>query len=136
MNWYLMALKRYVDFRGRSRRKEYWMFSLFQFIFIVLVMILDNVLGLTFGILPYGFLYVAYVLGTFLPGLAVSVRRLHDTGRSGWWLLIAIIPLIGAIWLLVLDCMDSQPGENKWGPNPKGASSFNSEALDSHLTNN
>jgi uncharacterized membrane protein YhaH (DUF805 family) len=119
MNWYLAVLKNYAGFSGRARRKEYWMFVLFNMIFIIVAMILDNVLGLTVGELPYGAFYLLYALAVLIPGLAVSVRRLHDVGKSGWMILIALIPIIGAIWLLVLTVTDSNPGENQYGPNPK-----------------
>lgn len=119
MNWYLKVLKQYADFSGRARRKEYWMFALFNIIFIIIAMILDNILGTTAGELPYGVFYFLYVLAIFIPGLAVSVRRLHDVGKSGWMYLIVLIPLIGAIWLLVLMVTDSISGENQYGPNPK-----------------
>ena len=123
MNWYLKVLKQYVDFSGRARRKEYWMFCLFFFIFVIVAMVLDNVLGLTFSLygqsLGYGWLYTIFCLANFLPSLAVCVRRLHDVGRSGWWYFIAFIPLVGAILLLIWFCTDSQAGENKWGVNPK-----------------
>ena len=98
------------------------MFVLFNIIFAVVASILDSVLGLNFAPLPYGVIYVVYSLFVLLPGLAVSVRRLHDVGKSGWFLLIALIPLLGAIWLLILMCTDGQPGDNKYGPNPKGVS--------------
>jgi len=119
MNWYLKVLKQYADFNGRARRKEYWMFALFNIIFLITAMIGDNVLGTTIGVLPYGVFYFLYALAVFLPGLAVFVRRLHDVGKSGWMSLIILIPLIGAIWILVLACADSQAGSNKWGDNPK-----------------
>ncbi len=119
MNWYLKVLKQYADFSGRARRKEYWMFALFNFIFLIVAMILDNVLGLTAGELPYGVFYFLYAFAVLIPGLAVAVRRLHDVGKSGWMILIALIPIIGAIWLLVLMVTDSQQGTNKWGQNPK-----------------
>lgn len=123
MNWYLKVLQNYATFSGRARRKEYWIFILFNMIFAIVAMILDNVLGTTFDIMGqnagYGWLYLFYGLAVFIPGLAVSVRRLHDIGKSGWMFLIALIPLIGAIWLLVLFCTDSQQGSNKWGENPK-----------------
>jgi len=122
MNWYLKVLKQYADFSGRARRKEYWMFVLFNMIFAIVAMILDNILGLTAGELPYGVLYYLYVLAVLIPGLAVAVRRLHDVGKSGWMILIALIPIIGAIWLLVLMVTDSNPGENQYGPNPKEVS--------------
>ncbi|WP_339684581.1 DUF805 domain-containing protein [uncultured Nonlabens sp.] len=119
MNWYLKVLKQYADFSGRARRKEYWMFALFNVIFIASAMILDNVLGLTIGELPYGVFYFLYSLAILIPGLAVYVRRLHDIGKSGWMILIALIPIVGPIWLLVLTLTDSNHGENQYGPNPK-----------------
>ena len=120
MKWYLKVLRQYADFSGRARRMEYWMFVLFNMIFAIVAAVLDNVLGLTFmDQLPYGYLYFAYGLLVFIPGLAVGVRRLHDIGKSGWMFLIALIPLIGAIWLLVLFCQEGDRGDNKWGPNPK-----------------
>ena len=119
MQWYLMVLKKYAVFSGRARRKEYWMFILFNVIFSFVAATLDYVLGTGFGEFGYGIIYLLYGLAIFIPGLAVSVRRLHDTGRSGWWLLINIIPIIGWIWLLILMVTDSTPGENKYGPNPK-----------------
>jgi hypothetical protein len=119
MNWYLQVLKKYAEFGGRARRKEYWMFALFNIVFFIVAIILDNVLGTTIGVLPYGVFYFLYALAVLLPGLAVGVRRLHDVGKSGWMMLIGLIPLIGAIWLLVLACTDSQAGTNKWGENPK-----------------
>ena len=128
MKWYLKALKQYADFSGRARRTEYWMFVLFNFIFSIVAMGLDVLLGLSFGgndeygstvFVPYGFIYVIYALAMLIPGLAVGVRRLHDVGKSGWMMLIVLIPLIGPIWLLVLYFTDSQDGSNKWGDNPK-----------------
>jgi len=119
MNWYLKVLKQYADFSGRARRKEYWMFALFNVIFIASAMILDTVLGVTIGELPSGVFYFLYSLAVLIPGLAVYVRRLHDIGKSGWMILIAIIPIIGPIWLLVLTLTASNHGENKYGSNPK-----------------
>lgn len=119
MNWYFAVLKNYAGFSGRARRKEYWMFFMFNVIFAVIAIILDNVLGTVFEGFGYGFIYILYGLVVFIPGLAVSVRRLHDVGKSGWNMLIVAIPLIGAIWLLVLMVLDSVPDENKYGPNPK-----------------
>ena len=119
MNWYLQVLKQYADFNGRARRKEYWMFVLFNTIFSILAMALDNVLGIAIEAVGYGPLYGLYVLTVLIPGLAVLTRILHDIGKSGWMILIALIPLIGAIWLLVLMVTDSNPGENRYGTNPK-----------------
>ena len=95
------------------------MFFLFNMIFAFLAAIIDNVVGTASPELGYGVFYGIYALAMFIPGLAVGVRRLHDLGKSGWMLLIALIPLIGAIWLLVLMVTDSQQGSNKWGENPK-----------------
>ena len=119
MNWYLKVLKQYADFSGRARRKEYWMFVLFNMIFTIVAMILDNVLGIAMEGIGYGPLYGLYALAMLIPGLAVAVRRLHDVGKSGWMILIALIPLIGSIWLLVLMVTDSNAGENQYGQNPK-----------------
>jgi uncharacterized membrane protein YhaH (DUF805 family) len=113
MNWYLAVLKKYVVFSGRARRKEYWMFVLFN-------IIIELVLGFVewFAGSP-GIVGMLYSLAVLIPSIAVSVRRLHDTDRSGWWLLIALIPLIGMIVLLAFMVQDSKPGENQYGPNPK-----------------
>lgn len=119
MNWYLDVLKKYATFSGRARRKEYWMFSLFNVIFAFVCAFLDGLLGFISYETGLGILGSLYLLATFLPSLAVLVRRLHDTDRSGWWVLIGIIPLIGAIVVLVFACLDSKVGENRFGPNPK-----------------
>ena len=119
MNWYLKCLKQYADFNGRARRKEYWMFTLFNMIFALLALIIDNVVGTASPELGYGVFYVLYALAMFIPGLSVSVRRLHDIGKSGWMVLIALIPIIGTIWILVLMVTDSHPEENEYGQNPK-----------------
>ncbi|WP_109078425.1 DUF805 domain-containing protein [Aggregatibacter kilianii] len=119
MNWYLHVLKNYVTFNGRARRKEYWMFCLFSFIVSIILGVIDLVLGLYSSTLNMGILGGIYSLVVFLPGLAVSVRRLHDTDRSGWWILLCFIPIIGVIVVLVFMCFDSQPGTNRFGDNPK-----------------
>jgi uncharacterized membrane protein YhaH (DUF805 family) len=119
MKWYLKVLKQYADFSGRARRKEYWMFALFSSIFCVVAILLDNVLGLTISKdLPYGVFYYLYMLAIFIPCLAVTVRRLHDTGKGGGWIFISAVPLIGGIWFLVLLCTDSEQ-DNRFGQNPK-----------------
>ena len=118
MNWYLEVLKKYAVFSGRARRKEYWLFVLFNIIFTIVASILDAVVfGTAIGGL--GPLYGLYALAILVPGLAVSVRRLHDVGKSGWFFLIVLIPIVGGIWLLVVMCRDSTPGENQYGANPK-----------------
>ncbi len=119
MNWYLKVLKQYADFNGRARRKEYWMFVLFNTIFAFAAMALDNVLGIAMEGIGYGPLYGLYLLAVIIPSIAVGVRRLHDIGKSGWMMLISLIPLIGGIWLLVLLLTDGTPGENEYGANPK-----------------
>jgi uncharacterized membrane protein YhaH (DUF805 family) len=119
MSWYLTVLKKYAVFSGRARRKEYWMFALFNAIFAIVAVILDNVLGTASHDTGYGIIYGLYILAVLLPTFAVLVRRLHDIGKSGWWFFISLIPLIGSIWLLVLLVTDSQLGENQYGPNPK-----------------
>ena len=121
MNWYIEVLKKYAVFSGRARRKEYWFFCLFNIIISIALSIIDIfVLGAD-PVEGIGILSTIYTLGIVIPSLAVSVRRLHDTDRTGWWLLIAIIPLIGFIVLLVFMLLDSTPGENKYGSNPKEA---------------
>ena len=118
MNYYLKVLKQYSDFKGRARRKEYWMFTIFNIIFGGIAMTLDSVFGIAIEGVGYGPLYGIYALVLFIPGLAVAVRRLHDIGKSGWMLLITLIPLIGVIWLLVLLLTDSNSEENLYGANP------------------
>ncbi|MDX5630496.1 MULTISPECIES: DUF805 domain-containing protein [unclassified Brenneria] len=113
MQWYLNVLKNYVGFSGRARRKEYWMFYLFNIIVSFVIAIIDSALGLN------AILLLIYSLAILLPGLAVTVRRLHDIGKSGWWILISMIPVVGGIVLLIFTCQDSQPAENQFGANPK-----------------
>ena len=119
MDWYMKVIRNYAGFTGRARRKEYWMFVLFNMIFAIAAMILDKVLGLMIDPLPYGAIYIIYTLAIVLPSLAVAVRRLHDVGKSGWFLLIALIPLVGAIWLLVLFVTEGPHAPNEYGPDPK-----------------
>ncbi|MBQ5710127.1 MAG: DUF805 domain-containing protein [Alistipes sp.] len=113
MNWFVKCLKQYADFSGRARRTEYWMFTLFNFIF-------SFVLGFVLAFIGLGFLGYIYTIAILIPSLAVCIRRLHDIGKSGWWYLIGFVPVVGTIVLLVWFCTDSQPGNNEWGPNPKG----------------
>lgn len=112
MNEYLSVLKKYVEFNGRARRRELWMFVLFNFIIAMAIAIIG-------GILRTGLFSTIYSLAIVIPSIAVGVRRLHDIGKSGWFYLISLIPIIGPIWLIVLFCMDGTPGENAYGPNPK-----------------
>lgn len=116
MEWYLKVLREYARFEGRARRKEYWMFALINFaIALAIGLVETGLLGATFGIIG-----LIYLLAVLIPSLAVAVRRLHDTGRSGWWFLLVFLPLIGALVLIFFMVQDSQPGSNAYGPNPKG----------------
>lgn len=100
---------KYVDFSGRARRSEYWFFVLALFILNIIV----GFIGVDF---------ISYIVGlaVFLPSLAALARRLHDTGRSAWWILIGLVPLVGAIILIVFAVQDSEAGSNQYGPSPKG----------------
>ena len=119
MNWALEPLKKYAVFEGRARRKEYWYFALFYLLAMIATTIVDMMTGMYSQTLEIGVLSGILVLAIFVPSLSVTVRRLHDTDRSGWWVLIGLIPIIGAIVLLVFMALDSQPGANRFGPNPK-----------------
>ena len=122
MSWYLQVLKKYAVFSGRARRKEYWMFVLFNIIFTVIAAIIDALIGS-----PY-IIYALYCLAMIIPAIAVAARRLHDTDRSGWWILICLVPIVGAIILIIFLVLDSQPGENRFGANPKAPASQGQEA--------
>lgn len=116
MNWYLEVLKKYAVFQGRARRKEYWMFNLFN---IIIAMAIGFVTGLMEAVFGMGTILsnsasVIYSLAILIPGIAVSIRRMHDLGRSGWWILFPVVNLVFMFF-------DSQPGENEYGPNPKAA---------------
>lgn len=120
MNWYLQVIKNYANFSGRARRKEYWYFALFNFIVLFVLGFIDAMVGSFSAEAGVGLLVGIYSLAFLIPALAVSVRRLHDTERSGWWLLIGLIPLIGSIVLLIFMVQDSKGGSNQFGENPKG----------------
>jgi uncharacterized membrane protein YhaH (DUF805 family) len=107
------CFSKYVDFSGRARRSEFWFWILFDALVSIAVTILDSVLG------SEQLIYRLTELALFLPGLAVAIRRLHDTGRSGWWILLVFAIIVGWIMLLVWFCQDSE-GDNQYGPNPKG----------------
>jgi uncharacterized membrane protein YhaH (DUF805 family) len=119
-----MVLKKYAVFSGRAQRAEYWYFFLFYMIIYIGLSIVEGVTGLYFAEPNIGLLSGIFALGTFIPSLSVGVRRLHDTGRSGWWLLIGLIPIIGVIVLIVFAVQDSMPGENSYGPNPKSVAAM------------
>jgi uncharacterized membrane protein YhaH (DUF805 family) len=106
-HWYLDVLKKYAAFEGRARREEFWMYTLVNFLIILVLNFVS------------GFLGMIYSFATLLPSLAVGARRLHDTGRSGWWQLLALIPVLGIIVLIFFWVQDSHPGDNEYGSNPK-----------------
>ena len=109
------VLKKYAVFTGRARRAEFWYFVLFNIIVSIVLSIISGIFRDKSNILGS-----IYSLAVLIPSIAVGVRRLHDIGKSGWWLLISLIPLIGWIWIIVLTAMEGNPGDNKYGPNPKG----------------
>jgi uncharacterized membrane protein YhaH (DUF805 family) len=119
VNWYLEVLKKYTVFTGRARRKEYWFFVLFNVLILVLLVVVDGLLGTLNEEAGVGLFSGLYSLAVLIPGIAVLVRRLHDIDRTGWWALIGLVPFVGGIVLLVLAALDSTPGENRFGPNPK-----------------
>ena len=100
MEWYIKVIKSYSDFNGRARRKEYWMFTLWNIIFALLAVLLDYSFGIVYPLVGYGPLYIAYALFVLVPGIAVAVRRLHDIGKSGWMYLVAFIPIAGFIFAI------------------------------------
>lgn len=128
MHWYLTVLKKYAVIEGRAPRREYWMFTLFDTIFAILIFMIGTVVGsllngpdmlsgLGFGLLIF------YLLAVLMPKLSVTVRRLHDTGRSALWLLVGLIPGIGPLILFVLMILEGVPGENEYGPDPQATPS-------------
>ena len=114
INCYVDFFRNYTNFSGRSRRKAYWYVMLVNFIIGLIFGVLTNILGF------FSILSGIYSLATLVPGIALALRRLHDIGKSGWWILIGLIPLVGEILLIIWFCQDSQPGSNQYGPNPKG----------------
>jgi uncharacterized membrane protein YhaH (DUF805 family) len=113
MHWYFDVLRKYAVFSGRATRQEYWMFCVFNFLIAFVIGLIDGAIGA-------GFFSGIYVLAILVPSLAVGVRRLHDVGRSGWWMLIGLIPLLGGIVLFIFSVQDGQPGSNQYGPDPRG----------------
>jgi uncharacterized membrane protein YhaH (DUF805 family) len=113
------CLSKYVDFTGRARRSEFWYFFLFSLLVQVVASILDSILGTDFDTGSSGLISTIASLGLFLPSIAVSARRLHDIGKSGWWQLLAIIPIIGWIIVIIWYCTNTKPGANQYGPDPK-----------------
>ena len=121
MDYMLMPLKRYADFSGRSRRKEYWMFLLGVIIAAVILSIVEGVLGMQ-GMVGgvYGPLTLLLILGIIIPGIAVQVRRFHDQDKSGWFVLLGLIPFVGGLIVLVFMLLEGTKGTNRFGPDPKG----------------
>ncbi len=122
MGWFVLCWKRCLDFSGRSRRREYWWFvffnSILHYLLLRIALIGAGGNGETAGVLARMPLYV-FQFASLVAGLAVAVRRLHDTGRSGWWLLAGAFPVIGSLYLVFLYCQDSEMGDNRYGPPPK-----------------
>lgn len=121
IDWAKRPIQKYADFSGRAPRAEYWWFYLLSIVIYIIGMVVDGIIGSDLGGTGYGIVTALVGLGLIVPSIAVGIRRLHDTGRSGWWLLIALIPLIGVIVLLVFFVTEGTPGENCYGPNPYGA---------------
>ena len=120
IEWYKkVVFENYANFNGRARRSEYWYFALASGIISIVLNIIDRVAGSNFGIAETGIISSLYSLLVLLPSIAVGVRRLHDVGKSGWFILIIFIPIIGAIWLLILACTEGDRGTNAYGPDPK-----------------
>ncbi|MDU1890435.1 MAG: DUF805 domain-containing protein [Dysgonomonas sp.] len=124
MEWFLKVVKEhYADFNGRARRKEYWMYILVYLAGYFALYILGFVFGMIAEALGYIFFGVLGLasLALLIPSLAVAVRRLHDTGKSGWMVLVSLIPFIGSIWLLIMLATEGTVGDNQYGPDPKAA---------------
>jgi uncharacterized membrane protein YhaH (DUF805 family) len=120
MNWYITVLKQYGVFVGRARQVEFWWFFLINLLITIALAFVDQLTGTLNPEGGYGLLSGLYTLGVIFPTLAVSVRRLHDIGRSGWWLLIGLIPVVGTIILLALFILEGTPGPNRFGADPRG----------------
>lgn len=121
MSWYIQAIKNYVNFSGRARRKEFWMFFLFNMIFSMIAAIIDRLIGLNFVLMGrnMGIISLLYSIFVFIPGLSMSFRRLHDIDKSAGWMFIALVPIVGAIVLLVFEVMPGTVGTNRYGEDPK-----------------
>ena len=126
MEWYLKVLKNYYKFEGRARRKEYWMFVLFNLIVSIVLGIVDTAVGTGIPGTDSGIIGTIYSLVVLLPSLAVAVRRMHDVGKSGWFILIPI-------YNFILSVSEGDTGSNEYGPDPKDEVSTDSDSLDSHL---
>jgi len=120
MRWYIKVFKNYAVFRGRAGLKEYWCFALFNIIINLCLALVDSKTGNLAAEARLGLFGTIYNVVILIPTIAVSVRRLHDTNRKGWWVLLGLIPIIGTIILLVYLVQDSDPGENRYGRCPRG----------------
>lgn len=130
MNWYFRVLRKYAVFTGRAGRKEYWIFGLIHSLIIFALRYPHFLTGTINPDSHLGQMRMLYAFGTFIPLIAVSVRRLHDTDRSGWWFLTFLIPLLNLILFFFFMAEDSQPGENRYGPNPKNIDLVDNAAAD------
>jgi uncharacterized membrane protein YhaH (DUF805 family) len=119
MNYYIEVMKKYAVFTGRARRKEFWMFTLIYTIIYIVLSIADSLIGTGAMLFEMGLLSGVFSLVSICPSIAVTIRRLHDIDRSGWWALIGLVPLAGVIVLIVFAAKDGQPGSNQYGTNPK-----------------
>jgi uncharacterized membrane protein YhaH (DUF805 family) len=136
MSLMFQPLKKYAEFSGRARRSEYWLFTLFIFLVEIAYLVLASLLG---GGLDSGrmnglgmalaLLYGVFILGIIIPSLAVAFRRLHDTDRSAWWMLIAFVPLIGGLVLFIFNVLPGTTGPNKFGPDPKTGETADTAAV-------
>lgn len=134
MKYYLGAIRKYSSFEGRAGRKEFWLFCLFNLLFMCGAALLDNIFKTNFvlsgdtrrHVLPYGYIYTVYLLFAFIPTLAAIIRRFHDRDRSGYWFFVIFVPGFGAIMLLVLLCLEGTSGPNSYGPDPDAVDSNNS----------
>ena len=124
LEWMLLPLKRYADFSGRSRRKEYWMFVLGVFLAAIVLSIIEGILGMS-GMVGgvYGPLTTIFLLAVIIPSIAVQVRRFHDQDKSGWMVLLALIPILGGLAVLIFMCLEGTRGSNRFGPDPKDPAS-------------
>ena len=125
MQHFVNALKKYAVFSGRATRSEYWYFVLFYSIFAFVISVVEGFIPVSSGSGKFIWLSVLYMLVMILPSFGLVVRRLHDTSRSGWWWLINLVPFVGVVVFLVFMCLDSAPGENQYGSNPKRVSAPN-----------
>ena len=119
MNWVKTVFRKYAIFQGRAQRAEYWYFVLFYVIVYTALGFLDGSLSRPADESPWGLLTGVFALATLVPSIAVSVRRLHDTNRSGWWLLVSLVPVLGLILLFVWFAQPGEPEANRFGPDPK-----------------